>query len=105
MFVNQPRCQCGRRFLSFILTGALPKSVQNTQSENCVFVAAEHSLNAAQSDDPPIFANDMPEWAGRHVNQAQVYRIPSINAVYSTEFLRFKVPCGKARCCDVRFFI
>jgi hypothetical protein len=66
--------------------------------------SAEHPLNAAHSDSPPIFPNDIPEWAGRHLNQAQVYGIPSINAVYSMEFLCSKVPCSIALCRDVRFF-
>ena len=61
MFANQPRCQCGRLFLSFILTGALPKSVQNTRPKNRISASAEHPLNAA-------FAFSLETFLRSHVN-------------------------------------
>ena len=78
-------------FLTSVLTGALPKSVQNTRPKNRMSASAEHLLNAVPGGGPPHFQNDMPEWASRNLNQAKVYGIPSINAIYSTEFLRSKV--------------
>jgi hypothetical protein len=66
-------------FLTSVLTGALSKSVQNTRPKTRMPASAEHPLDAARSDSSPIIPNDIPEWAGDHLNQAQVYGIPSIN--------------------------
>ena len=92
-------------FLTSVLTGALPKSVQNTRPKNRMSASAEHLLNAVPGGGLPHFPNDMPEWASRNLNQAKVYGIPSINAIYSTEFLRSKVLCSIALYYSVHVFL
>ncbi|MGA2279635.1 MAG: hypothetical protein ABSG80_04965 [Verrucomicrobiota bacterium] len=55
--------------------------------ENRVFVPTEHPLMLSTVTVRQTPPNDMmPEWASRHLNQAQVYEIPSINAIYFAKF-------------------
>jgi hypothetical protein len=55
--------------------------------ENRVFVSTEHLLMLSTVTVRQTTPNDMmPEWASRHLNQAQVSTIPSINAIYFAKF-------------------
>jgi hypothetical protein len=54
--------------------------------ENRVFVFAKKSLDYFPPRRFAKIPNDMPKWAGCRMNQAQVYAIPSINAIYFAKF-------------------
>ena len=104
MFANQLCCQYDCLF-NVRIDGRFTQICSKYAAKNRMSASAEHLLNAVPGGGLPHFPNDMPEWASRNLNQAKVYGIPSINAIYSTEFLRSKVICSIALCYSVHVFL
>jgi len=93
MFVNQQCCQCDCLINVRIDGRFTPICSKKVRPENRVFVSTEHSLMLSTVTVRQMPPNDMmPEWASRHLNQAQVYTIPSINVIYFSKF-----PCRSHR--------
>jgi hypothetical protein len=86
MFANQQCCQCDC-LINDRIDGRFTPICSKICGLKTAFVSTEHSLMLSTVTVRQTPPNDMmPEWAGRHLNQAQVYAIPSINVIYFAKF-------------------